>query len=43
MVQSMGHRAREKVAGQLGWERYINEYQNLYDETLRRKRNLTGG
>jgi glycosyltransferase involved in cell wall biosynthesis len=43
MVQSMGQQAREKVAGQLGLERYVSEYQNLYDETLRRKSNITGG
>jgi glycosyltransferase involved in cell wall biosynthesis len=43
MVQSMGQKAREKVAGQLGLGRYVSEYQNLYDETLRRKRDLTVG
>jgi hypothetical protein len=37
----MGNRAREKVAKQLGLERYINEYQTLYEETLRQKRSRT--
>jgi glycosyltransferase involved in cell wall biosynthesis len=37
IAQAMGQRAREKVAQQLGLERYVNEYQTLYEETLRRK------
>jgi glycosyltransferase involved in cell wall biosynthesis len=37
MAQSMGKTAREKVATQLGLERYLDEYQSLYEETLMRK------
>jgi glycosyltransferase involved in cell wall biosynthesis len=37
MVQTMGQKAREKAVRQLGLERYVNEYQSIYEETLRRK------
>jgi glycosyltransferase involved in cell wall biosynthesis len=38
LAQIMGERAGKKIAQQLGMERYVNEYQSLYKETLKRKR-----
>jgi glycosyltransferase involved in cell wall biosynthesis len=38
LAQAMGQRAKEKVVTQLGLERYVDEYQSLYEETLERKR-----
>jgi glycosyltransferase involved in cell wall biosynthesis len=34
---SMGQRGKEKIIAQLGLERYVNEYQSLYEETLSKK------
>jgi glycosyltransferase involved in cell wall biosynthesis len=38
MAQAMGRRGKEKVMSQLSLERYVNEYQSLYEETLSKKR-----
>jgi glycosyltransferase involved in cell wall biosynthesis len=35
MAYDMGQKAREKIVNQFGLERYINEYQNLYEDTLK--------
>lgn len=40
-AEAMGQSAREKVITQLGLQRYVNEYQNLYEETLRQKSSKT--
>lgn len=37
IAQSMGQRGKEKIAKQLSLERYLDEYQSLYEETLMRK------
>jgi glycosyltransferase involved in cell wall biosynthesis len=37
-AQAMGQRGKEKIINELSWERYVNEYQSLYEETLERKR-----
>jgi glycosyltransferase involved in cell wall biosynthesis len=41
LAQAMGQKAREKIATQFGLERYVNEYQNLYEETLRQKKSIS--
>ena len=36
-ARAMGRRARENVAGQFSLEKMVQEYQSLYEETLRQK------
>ncbi len=38
MAHDMGQRAREKIVTQFGLGRYVNEYQTLYEDTLRRSK-----
>jgi glycosyltransferase involved in cell wall biosynthesis len=39
LARAMGQRAKEKIATQFSPKKYVTEYQTLYEETLRQKKN----